>query len=323
MHQTPHDALFKAAFSNLDLARDALTHILGPLAAELDLANLTLVSGSFVDEALRNRHADLVFSTTLAGQPVLVYILYEHQSTDEPWMPLRVMIYMSRLWDAVRKEQPELTQLPPIVPVVLHHGERPWRSPRHFEALVAAPPALLPHVPHFSFVLYDLARDETTVQTAPAGVRLVLLALQRARLLADLAQLFRGLAPTLRELAARPGAQEVVRLVFRYIGMVRGVGDRAIIDVIATEVGPEEARQMQTLAEMWEHQGREKGRQEGRLEGRLETERKNLKRLLRWRFGEVPASVLARIEQADVSALEHWNEAVLSAHSLEELFPSS
>jgi predicted transposase YdaD len=319
MHQTPHDALFKAAFSDLELARDALAYILGPtLAALLDLSNLALVPGSFVDEALRGRHADLVFSTSLARRPVLVYVLYEHQSTDDPWMALRVLTYMTRIWESVRKTQPELTLLPAIVPVVLHHGERPWRSPQDFAALVDAPPepagaALQRHVPHFAFVLHDLAVADGAVAQAPAGVRLVLQALQHTRLLADLAQLFRNLAPTLRQLRREPGAEGVVRLVFRYIGKVRGLDDREIIDVIATEVGPEEAQQMQTLAEMWEHQGLEKGRREG--------ERALLLRQLRRRFGELPAAVLARIEEADEAALERWGEALLDAHTLDELFP--
>lgn len=68
---------------------------------------------------------------------------------------------------------------------------------------------------------------------------------------------------------------------------------------------------MQTLAEMWEHQGREKG------------ERALLTPQLRRRFGELPASVLARIEQADEARLEAWGEALLDARSLDELFPTS
>ena len=116
-----------------------------------------------------------------------------------------------------------------------------------------------------------------------------------------------------------------MRLVFRYIGKVRGLEDRGIIDVIAAEVGPEEAKQMQTLAEMWEHQGELKGRKEGhkegRKEGRKEGERALLTRQLQKRFGELPPAVLARLEAADEATLERWGEALLDARALDDLFP--
>ncbi|HEY8376623.1 MAG TPA: DUF4351 domain-containing protein [Nannocystis sp.] len=75
---------------------------------------------------------------------------------------------------------------------------------------------------------------------------------------------------------------------------------------------------MQTLAEMWEHQGFERGFARGFKEGKREA----LRRLLRWRFGELPASVLARIEQADELALKRWAEALLDASNLDALFSS-
>lgn len=323
MHPTPHDALFKAAFSDPGLAREVLAAVLGPpLAEQLDLSSLTLVSGDFVDEALQGRHADLVFSATLAGHPALVYVLYEHQSTDDRWMGLRVLTYKTRLRESLRKSRPDLALLPPIVSVVLFHGARPWRSPRHFEALIDPPPgpageALLPHVPRFCFVLHDLGVAHDALPQLPARARLVLQALQHTRLMADVAQRFRELAPTLRQLKGVPGAITVVRQVFRHIGQVRGLTDRKIIDVIATEVGREEAKEMQTLAEMWIHEGEVKGHRKGHREG----ERSALLRQLRRRFGSLPAAVLAQIEQADEDALERWLDAILDARSLDELFP--
>jgi hypothetical protein len=44
-----------------------------------------------------------------------------------------------------------------------------------------------------------------------------------------------------------------------------------------------------------------------------------LLRLLRTRFGELPASSLARIENADAATLERWGERVLSAMTLADV----
>jgi hypothetical protein len=48
-------------------------------------------------------------------------------------------------------------------------------------------------------------------------------------------------------------------------------------------------------------------------------ERALLLRLLRARFGELPAATVARIEDAEVATIERWGERVLTAKSLEEV----
>jgi predicted transposase YdaD len=60
-------------------------------------------------------------------------------------------------------------------------------------------------------------------------------------------------------------------------------------------------------------------RNEGRNEGRAEGERSLLLRLLRSRFGELPAEAMARIEAASVTELERWGDRVLTAKTLDEV----
>jgi predicted transposase YdaD len=69
MSTTPHDALFKTIFSQPEHAAGELRLALPPsLVAHIDFATLTLRPGSFVDEALRERSTDLLFSVQLAGR---------------------------------------------------------------------------------------------------------------------------------------------------------------------------------------------------------------------------------------------------------------
>ncbi|WP_437707312.1 DUF4351 domain-containing protein [Sorangium sp. So ce448] len=56
-----------------------------------------------------------------------------------------------------------------------------------------------------------------------------------------------------------------------------------------------------------------------RNEGLKEGERNLLLRLLRARFGELPAAVVARIDAADVAELERWGDRVLAARTLDEV----
>jgi hypothetical protein len=68
------------------------------------------------------------------------------------------------------------------------------------------------------------------------------------------------------------------------------------------------------------NEGIREGRNEGIREGRKEGECSLLLRLLRARFGELPAATVARIEAADMADLERWGERVLGAQTLAEVF---
>lgn len=108
MTMTPHDGLFKAVFSQPERAAEELRHVLAPeLAASIDFATLTHEPGSHVDEELRERHTDLLFSALLAGAKIRIYVLFEHQSSVDPWLPLRLLGYMLKIWEKLREAEPD------------------------------------------------------------------------------------------------------------------------------------------------------------------------------------------------------------------------
>jgi len=104
----------------------------------------------------------LLFSVDLEGRPTFVYVLFEHQSSPDDFMPLRLLGYAVRVWERFRRENDGARFLPPIVSVVLHHGENGWNRPVSFHDLFDA--ALLndsqfgEFLPAFRFVLDDLRR---------------------------------------------------------------------------------------------------------------------------------------------------------------------
>jgi len=65
MVKSPHDALFKSTFRELDNARGALRAAMPrPIGDALDWDTLTHEPGSFVDPLFAERHTDLLFSTS-------------------------------------------------------------------------------------------------------------------------------------------------------------------------------------------------------------------------------------------------------------------
>jgi hypothetical protein len=81
---------------------------------------------------------------------------------------------------------------------------------------------------------------------------------------------------------------------------------------------PEE---MMNLAEI--RQQVEEAQQKLRDEGERKGERRVVLRMLRMRFGEVPPAAVERIEAAEPKALEAWEERLLTARSLDEVFGGS
>ena len=102
----PHDLLFKGIFSQPETAADHFAAVLPQeLVAAIDLGALRLEPGSFVDAALHERHTDLLFSAPWREpdeeQPasLMLYLLFEHQSSNDPLMPYRMLRYMVRIWE--------------------------------------------------------------------------------------------------------------------------------------------------------------------------------------------------------------------------------
>jgi flagellar biosynthesis/type III secretory pathway protein FliH len=84
------------------------------------------------------------------------------------------------------------------------------------------------------------------------------------------------------------------------------------------------------LLELGEDVGIKKGRRQGLREGRrkgiekgtLLGQRRLLEDLLRARFGELPAAATQRLDVADANELQAFGLRVLSATTLDDVFPS-
>jgi hypothetical protein len=127
----PHDAIFKDVFSQPDNARGVLQSVLSAeLVAAIDWSTLKLEAGHYVDSKLASSQSDVLYSASLCdGTPALVYCLFEHQSKSDPLMPLRLLKYMTRIWDrwlAGRRSRPD--RLPAIIPVVMSHAQGGWSA---------------------------------------------------------------------------------------------------------------------------------------------------------------------------------------------------
>ncbi|MGK4001524.1 Rpn family recombination-promoting nuclease/putative transposase [Sorangium sp. So ce1036] len=349
MTPTPHDALFKATFSQPEHAAAALRQVLPPaLAARIQFGSLSLLPGSFIDEKLAASHSDLLFSASIESArreqaSILLYLLFEHQSTTHPLMAFRLLEYMVRIWQSHLQRHPKATRLPAILPVVLHHSDTGWTAAVAFQDLIDLPPETLAlmaeYVPRFRFVLDDISAETDDALRARAMTalgRLVLWCLRHARHPEDLVARLSAWTEVVREVRLAPGGGAALSRVWRYIlNIADPARPRELLERLLLSAGPEAKEEIVTIADYLREQGRLAGEREGRLageregrlagerEGRLagerEGQRSTLLKLLRLRFGELPAPVVARVRAADAARLERWTERVLSSPTLDDV----
>jgi len=320
---TPHDALFKSVFSDPARAAELLRHVLGPeVARHIDFASLRPEDRSFIDDDLRATHVDLLFTALYAGVPIKIYLLLEHQSSADPWMPLRLLIYMVRIWEEIRRDDPRPRRLPLILPVVVHHSDEGWTGDTRFESLFDLPAeaeALLPFVPRFRFALDDLGAAGAAalhLRAVTAYTRLVLSALLAGRGERHIGPLLHSWSDLLQEMLGERLPEGALVRIFRYLFETRGATEFEAFRTALREIRTIDEVTMETIAQMLERRGREAGRQEGRQEGLRELLLRGIGR----RFGGPSASVVERVERAEPALLEQWFDRVFDARSVDELF---
>ncbi|MFT3774167.1 MAG: Rpn family recombination-promoting nuclease/putative transposase [Minicystis sp.] len=291
----PHDALVRAAFSQTAHAAGFLLAVLPrAIAARVDFSTLTLRPGSFVDRALRRRHTDLLFSAKLAGREALVYVLFEHQSTVDPLMALRLLLYLTRIWEQVHRAHPKARRLPPIVPVVLHHSPRGWSASTTFEGLLDVDEptleALGEHTVRLRFVLDDISTitDGTLRSRVMTALgRLVLFCLRHSREPDELMRRLRQWRDVVAEARRAPNGREALELVWRYILLANPRRQPEEVIAHLLEAAGEEAKEeVMTAGEVLIERGWKQG------------QKAMLLKLLQARFGDLPEAAAARIEAA-------------------------
>ena len=324
---SPHDAIFKAAFGQPDIARSELELLLpAEVCAQLDLSTLEVCPGSFVDEELRPTHADLLYAVrTRAGQDAFVYVLFEHQSTHDATMPFRLLRYMVRVWERWQRDNPNADKLPLVLPLLLHNGESGWRRGTDFASMLDASPELLasarPFQPMFEFVLDDLA--ELTAEAILARGLHAIGRLTQLGLWARSRERLESATPAMRTIArslardARTRALLTQFYVYLWRTAPPEVEDDEIRAILLEVAGAEGVEDVVNAGDRLIAEGERRGREQGLAAGL----RAGIVSTLSAR--SIALSELGRARLAsctDAALLTRWIERAVSAASEAEMF---
>jgi hypothetical protein len=279
-----------------------------------DWSTLQQQPSGFIDAELTGSESDLLFSVSSQSGEAFIYILFEHQSREDPWMALRLLSYMVKIWERQRvsvvaaKQKPFLS---PIIPVVLAQSSEPWRTEPRFAALFGQGASPV-YTPDFTFELIQLVTlGYEEMRGSAAGV-LSMRAL-RADALGELLH-----AMVFDEILLLRASENAVERLFRYISS-RDIDRNAFRTTLNSLHNNNLKEKAMTLAEQWREEGLEEGLEKGRHEGSAAEAQRSVIDVLNVRFNRVPDGLAEKVlHERNLAKLRNLHIQALKSSSLED-----
>jgi predicted transposase YdaD len=298
--QQPHDRGYRTLFTNVELVQQLLeSFVHESWVKDIDFSQASLFDTSIISPVYQKTESDVIWRLPLySGSEIYLLLLLEFQSKVDPFMAFRMLQYIIQIYHSLRKQNPKLTSFPPVFPVVLYNGEKPWTAPVQFADLVYPQigGTYIPQFQYFKLAENEFKREEllrlknlisalflietSTVEEYPSTIEQIVDILEKV-------------SPDLYK--------EIVRWLWHTIGqeappeLDKLPRTKEVPTMLAAELQRErEAIRQQSLLE-----GLQKGKLEGKFEGKLEGILENKKETAR----KLKARGMAVQDIADITGL--------------------
>jgi predicted transposase/invertase (TIGR01784 family) len=310
-----HDGAYKLLFSHPEMVADLLRDFIDEeWVKDIDLSTLEPVPGSYITPELSSRESDIVWRVRWGRDHLLyVYLLMEFQSKVDPWMALRMTVYLGLLYQDLIKRQ-EISgsgKLPPVLPLVLYNGNALWGAAQEVSELVEEiPGGLERYRPRLRYCLLDEMRMADSELESLRNVAAALFRLEKSRGPDDIQRI----VTTLLEWLRGPEFAELRRSFARYLrksllpARMSGIEIPEVTEL--EEVKSMLADRVTEWTQQWKQEGLEEGLQKGQ-ENALEQARGVLLEDLERRFGSLPEIIRKRIEA--IASIREMTELSLRA----------
>jgi predicted transposase YdaD len=336
-----HDNGYKLLFSHASVVADVLRgFVKEDWVQEVDFETLERVEGSYVSEDLRPRETDMLWRARWRGQSLYVYVLLEFQSRVERFMAVRVMGYLSLLYQDLIKQR-ALTpsgKLPPVFLLVLYNGIRRWRAALDVADLIEpVPGGLEAYRPHLRYALLDETQVPEMELESERNVAAALFRLEKSR---DLGELRREVGRMVADPQLDESFRRSVHTWLTQVLMPAKFPGLSLPEARSLEeVNTMLAERVMKWTREWKEEGRQeglqKGLQKGLRKGRQEGLQKGVEKGVQQgvlafqdvllsemaeRFGPVPEATRRRVKSIqDLDKLKEVVKRLIHASSLDDL----
>ena len=301
MERITHDKFVKTFMDNMRVVADFIDWAAPDIARRLDLTQIEHAETESVDDRF-----DRMFKDDVWGRSLYVYVIIEHKSRPDRFTTLQLLRYTVRVYQQKWQEYIKARKtdedgndeaenngpyfLPPVLPIILYHGEREFSSPIEFSELVGAGPELEPYVPKFRVILIDMKACLPSQYPDPSEkVELYsMLATMQAVFEPDVAERLVNVMHHIAQQLRRPENLALAEKILMYSISRSEHLEPQYLTKISDELKSMGDETMgMTLADKLFAEGELKGK----AEGKAEASQDSIIRILEARFGEVPASI--------------------------------
>jgi len=282
VHQ-PHDKYVRALLQHRTAALQIIEFALDEtLRNFFDPDSLQLTSNSFIDEKLQISLADICYEGfSKTKTPFRICLLFEHKS-EAPQRGLYEQLnrYINNVWleDQKQDRPPTLS-----IPILIYHGTNPIEKEVPARLFPHAPPELLRFVPHFDYVLLDVAAmSENAIDgLGTTLLRQILLALKFSRNEAYLRKYWKKVIIFAKQFHENDNIQPIIKFTLLYMVSVSKTVQK-VLESPATNMSVDEEDLVlpyvfQKYIIKYKQEGLEEGRQEGRQKGMEEGRQEGMK----------------------------------------------
>ena len=307
-----HDAGYRWLFSDKQTVAELIEgFVREPWVEDLDLTTLDRVSGSFVSETMKKRENDVIWRVRFRDEWLYVYLLIEFQSTVDRLMALRLMVYVGLLYQQLvnDKEVEFGALLPPVLPIVLYNGRKPWRAPLDVSELIAeCPDELAAYRPRMRYFLLEEHAEDPEKLAGMENLAALVFRFEQCRTRDD----FEEVVQALRDWGLVSEHRQSARRLMRWVQMLFGRKREAERAVAELDDIQEYGAMLKEQIKEWEKELIEKGIEQGEAEIVVQ--------LLEDKFGAISQAYRARIGEADSNQLLAWAKRVLTAEEIDDVF---
>jgi predicted transposase/invertase (TIGR01784 family) len=259
-----HDGLFKFSFDKKNVVESFVKENLPEeITRELDFSTLTLDKDTFVDQKLSRCYSDILYHIRFKDNPAYLYFLFEHKSWEPDFPGVQLLKNMTRIWEKHLEKYKKTKKLPPIIPLLVYHGEHPWKADTRFISMFDIPVALEKYIPAFNFELYDVSHLPEEQIKGDVELRITLMAF-RYIFHPDILSRLKDIFKLFRELPDKSKFNQYLEALLIYLGSnIKNVKPGQLRDAI-NEVLEEGGAIMSTVFQEVLKEGKEIGVKEGK-----------------------------------------------------------